>query len=75
MGELEEFKLEYARLKRQKDSLEQNYERRKRLNLCDEEYDHDITIDLKQLNQEMGYLIRKIKAIESEQTRHKMINE
>jgi hypothetical protein len=75
MSEIAELKIEYQRLKRQKDSLEQNYERRKKLKLCDEEYEHDINIDLKQLNQELGYLHRKIRAIESEETRHKMIND
>ena len=75
MDELKELQLEYDRLKRQRDNLEKNYERRKKLKLVDEEYEHDITIDLKQLNQDLGYLHRKIRAIESEQARHKLIND
>ncbi|MBT4870474.1 MAG: hypothetical protein HON47_02790 [Candidatus Diapherotrites archaeon] len=75
MEELSELKLEYDRLKRQKDNLEKNYERRKKLKLCDEEYEHDINIDIKQLTHDLGILHRKIKAIESEQHRHKLINE
>jgi len=75
MDDLAELHLEYDRLKRQKDNLEKNYGRRKKLNLCDETYEHDINFDLKQLNQDLGVLNRKIKSIESEQIRHKMINE
>jgi len=73
MEELQELQLEYDRLKRQKENLEQNYARRKKLNLCDEEYEHDITIDIKQLDHDLGYLHRKIKAFESEATRKKII--
>ena len=75
MDDVNELKLEHDRLKRQKDNLEKNYERRKKLNLCDEEYEHDINIDLKQLNNDIGVLQRKIRSIESEQNRHKLINE
>jgi len=75
MEELVELRLEYDRLKRQRDNLEKNYERRKRLNLCDEKYEHEINIDLKQLNQDLGFLHRKIRSIESEQNRKKLINE
>ena len=75
MSELSELKLQHDRLKRQRDSLEKNYERRKKLKLCDEEYDHEINVDLKQVNQDLGYLHRKIRAIESEEVRHKLINE
>jgi len=71
MSELKELQLEYERLKRQKENLEKNYERRKKFNLCNEEYEQEINIDLKQLNHDIGYLKRKIKSIESEQVRKK----
>jgi len=73
MEDINELKLEHERLARQKDNLEKNYERRKRLNLCDEKYEHEINYDLQQLNQDIGFLHRRIKAIESEQNRHKII--
>jgi len=71
MSELKELQLEYERLKRQKENLEKNYERRKKFNLCNEEYEQEINIDLKQLNHDIGYLKRKIKSNESEQVRKK----
>jgi len=74
MEDIKELELEHERLKRQKENLEKNYERRKRLNLCDEKYEQEINYDLKQLNQDIGFLHRKIKTIESEQTRKKMIH-
>jgi len=74
MEDIKELELEYGRLIRQKENLEKNYERRKRLNLCDEKYEHEINYDLRQLNQDIGFLQRKIRSIESEQNRHKIIN-
>lgn len=74
MSELDELKLEYDRKSRTKESLEKNYERRKKLNLLTDSYQKEISAELRQLNSDLSYLQRKIRSIESEENRRRMIN-
>jgi hypothetical protein len=73
MSEEAELKLELERQLRTRSTLEKFYERRKRLKLCDPAYESQITSELRELASSISALQRKIRSIESEQIRKKLI--
>jgi hypothetical protein len=74
MPELNELKLELIRKEKMKESLEKNYERRKKFKLLNDNYEREISAELRQLTQDIGILKRKVRSIESEENRRKIIN-
>jgi polyhydroxyalkanoate synthesis regulator phasin len=69
MGDISELKLDFDRKNRIKENLEKNFERRKRLNLLEEDYERGIKKEIRELESELSTLARKIRSIESEKSR------
>ncbi len=74
MTEIEDLQLDLERKKRVKENLEKNFERRKKLNLLEPDYERQIVSDIKNLESELSSIQRRIRTIESEQIRKKLIN-
>ena len=74
MDEVSELKYEYEKLLRLKQSLVANYERRKKLKLCDDAYETDINHEILKNDSEMKALLRQIRSIESEKIRKNVIS-
>ena len=74
MEEVVELNEELLRKQRVLDNLKKNYERRKRLNLIDSFYKSDITQEIRNLENEIAIIKRRIRSIESESIRSKYIN-
>jgi len=73
--ELEELKYEYEKALRVKASLEKNYERRKKLNLLDSSEENSIKDDLHEVSRQIDDLRMKVRRLESQHTRAKIISE
>jgi len=71
--ELTEAKYEYDKAVRLRDNLQKNYDRRKKLNLLDEDGERDLLNDLSKATENMNYLKRKMNSIESQMSRSKLI--
>jgi hypothetical protein len=69
MDNVFELKLDFDRKNRVKENLEKNFERRKRLNLLEEDYERGIKKEIRELESELSTLARKIRSIESEKSR------
>ncbi|MDD3083764.1 MAG: hypothetical protein PHP82_01960 [Candidatus ainarchaeum sp.] len=74
MDNISELKIDYDRKRRMKENLEKNFERRKKLNLVDPAYERQIISDIKELESEMACIERKVRSIQSEKARKKLIN-
>ncbi len=72
--EIIQVKYEYERAFRFLENLKKNYERRKKFNLIDDKYSSQILPDLQKAESEVAYLKRRIRALESEETRAKIIH-
>ncbi len=75
MESISDLKYEYEKKQRVLDNLKKNYERRKKLNLAEPDYERQIKADIRTIESELSYLARKMRGIESEQTRKRIINE
>lgn len=73
--ELEDVKYEYEKAVRLRDSLQKNLDRRKKLNLADESYEGDIKSEIEAINDSIDVLKRKLRKLESEVTRSRVIEE
>jgi len=73
--ELEDLRYEHKRASLQRDSLQKNYDRRKKLKLSDDTYERDILHDIAIMDDQLRELNKKIRSIESEQERSKIISE
>jgi polyhydroxyalkanoate synthesis regulator phasin len=73
MNNVFELKLDFDRKNRVKENLEKNFERRKRLNLLEEDYERSIKKEIRELESELSILSRKIRSIESEKSRKKLL--
>lgn len=75
MDNLYDLSLELQKLTRNRNNIQKNYDRRKKLNLLDPPYERQLKEDLRKLDLEIAGLNRTIRAVESEQHRSKIINE
>jgi len=73
--ELEELKYEYEKALRVKASLEKNYDRRRKLNLLDSSEENSIKDDLREASRQIDDLRMKVRRLESQHTRAKIISE
>ena len=73
--ELEDLRYEYDKAVRIKASLEKNYERRKKLNLLDENEEESIKDDLKDVSIQIDNLRSKVRRLESQKMRSRVIAE
>lgn len=72
--DISDLKLEVIKKSRIRENLLKNYERREKLNLADSAYKNQILSEIKNLDNEIAFLNRKIRSKESEEVRRKMIN-
>jgi polyhydroxyalkanoate synthesis regulator phasin len=72
---LEDLKYEYEKAMRVKSSLEKNYERRKKLNLLDDNSEYDLKKDIEQVTYQVEDLKKRVRALESQHTRSRVIAE
>ncbi|VVB76275.1 Uncharacterised protein [uncultured archaeon] len=72
---LEDFKYEYEKAMRVKSSLEKNYERRKKLNLLDEDTEYSLKQEIEEITGQLSDLKRRVRALESENSRSRVISE
>lgn len=75
MDDLKELNLELARITRIRDNLKKNYDRRKKLNLIDAEYESSVKPELRKYDNDIAGLERQIRSRESENYRKKIIND
>jgi len=73
--ELEDLKYEYEKALRVKASLEKNYDRRKKLNLLDANEEDSLKDDLREVGRQIDDLRAKVRRLESQHTRAKIISE
>jgi len=73
--ELAELKYQYDKNMRVKESLQKNYERRKKLNLLDDSYEDEIRGDIREAERTLDDLKSKIRKLESQSARSKVIEE
>ena len=73
--ELEDLRYEYDKAVRIKASLEKNYERRKKLNLLDENEEESLKADIKDASIQIDDLRSKVRRLESQKMRSKVIAE
>lgn len=73
--DLADLKYEYEKAMRVKASLEKNYERRKKLNLLDENAEDDLKDDIASVVRQIEDLKRKVRALESQKARSRTIAE
>ncbi|MDD4250775.1 MAG: hypothetical protein PHX27_01125 [Candidatus ainarchaeum sp.] len=74
METISDLQLDSERKKRLKENLVKNYDRRKKLNILDPDYERQLLSDIKKLDSDLSYIERKIRSIQSEQVRKKLIN-
>jgi len=72
---LEDLKYEYEKAMRVKTSLEKNYERRKKLNLLDNDTEYSIKQEIEEITGQLSDLKRRVRALESEHNRSRVISE
>ena len=72
---LEDLRYEYEKAMRVKASLEKNYERRKKLNLLDDDAEYDLKKDIASVSFQVEDLKKKVRALESQKTRSRVISE
>ncbi len=72
---LEDLKYEYEKALRVKASLEKNYERRKKLNLLDEDTEYDLKRDITEVTAQLEDLKKRVRALQSQTTRSRIISE
>lgn len=75
MESLYDLNLELQKLKRTRDNIQKNYDRRKKLNLLDPPYERQLKEDLRKMDLDIAGLNRTIRSVESQQYRSKIINE
>jgi len=73
--ELSELKYEYDKAARLRDSLQKNLDRRKKLGLLDKNYERQLLDEIREIEEEMDSLRKKIRAIESVRIRSSNISE
>ena len=74
-GTLEDLKYEYEKAMRVKASLEKNYERRKKLNLLDNDTEYSLKQEIEEITGQLSDLKRRVRALESEHNRSRVISE
>jgi septal ring factor EnvC (AmiA/AmiB activator) len=75
MQDLSELRLDYERQTRLLDNLKKNYERRKKLNLLEPDYERQIVSDIKKIESEISSIARQIRSMQSANTRSKFMND
>lgn len=75
MQDIKELNLEIERTKRIYDNLKKNYERRKKLNLVDDEYESQVKPELRKYENDIASLERQLRSIESQNYRKKIIDD
>ena len=75
MEDLSELRLDYERQTRLLENLKKNYERRKKLNLLEPDYERQIVRDIKKIESEISSIARQIRSIQSSNTRSRFIND
>ncbi len=75
MEDLTELRMDYERQTRLLDNLKKNYERRKKLNLLEPDYERQIVRDIKKIESEISSIARQIRSIQSSNTRSRFIND
>jgi len=74
MEDLTELRMDYERQTRLLDNLKKNYERRKKLNLLEPDYERQIVRDIKKIESEISSIARQIRSVQSANTRSKFMN-
>jgi len=69
MTEIEELKYQYDKAVRNKDNLEKNFARRKKLHLLDDVTEREILDEMRKTTEEVSFLGRKMRSMESQQLR------
>ncbi len=72
---LEDLKYEYEKAMRVKTSLEKNYERRKKLNLLDEDTEYSLKQEIAEIGSQLSALKGRVRALESQHNRSRVISE
>jgi|GEM_PF-1349682 len=72
---LEDLKYEHEKAMRVKTSLEKNYERRKKLNLLDENTEYSLKQEIGDITGQLEDLKKRVRALESQHNRSRVISE
>jgi hypothetical protein len=75
MDEIKELKYEYDNLKRVRDNLQKNYDRRKKLNLLDDDYERQANFELRKYDSDLATINRRIRSIESAELRKRNLRD
>lgn len=70
---ISEIKYEYEKVIRIQKNIEQNYERKKRLNLLDSVEEAELKHDIEKIKRDAAALSRELLSLESQQARHRAI--
>jgi len=73
--EADELKYQYEKALRIKESLQKNYERRKKLNLLDSDTEYSLKEEIEEATRQADDLRRKMRALASQYSRAKVISE
>lgn len=73
--ELDDLKYEYDRAVRERDNLQKNLDRRKKLNLADESYEDEIKAEIEAANDKISDLRTRLRRLQSEVMRSHVISE
>ena len=73
--EADELKYQYEKAVRIKESLQKNYERRKKLNLLDSDTEYSLKEEIEEATRQADDLRRKMRALVSQYSRAKVISE
>ncbi len=74
-NELSDLKYEYDKAVRLRDNLQKNLDRKKKLNLADAGFEDDVKYEIQQVDEKISEMRSKIRRLESEATRAKVISE